>query len=123
MNERPDLTHAHVNDELQRCLGALLSGKCDETEFVEAVRGNCTESEFIDAIAVRLRAAPDSKPKIMAVLNRMQSRGEVSLDLVRFLESKIAEERFPNSHNDQTMDLERNGTSCVVFGGPPPPPR
>jgi len=126
MNERPDLTHthahAHVNDELQRCLGALLSGKCDEAEFVEAVRGNCTESEFIDAIAVRLRAVPDSKPKIMAVLNRMQSRGEVSLDLVRFLESRIAEERFPNSHNDQTMDLERNGTSCVVFGGPPPSP-
>jgi serine/threonine protein kinase len=126
MNERPDLTHthahAHVNDELERCLGALLSGKCDEAEFVQAVRGNCTESEFIDAIAVRLRAAPDSKPKIMAVLNRMQSRGEVSLDLVRFLESKIAEERFPYSSNDQTVDIERNGTSCVVFGGPPPSP-
>lgn len=122
MNERPDLTHAHVNDELQRCLGALLSAKCDEAEFVEAVRGNCTESEFIDAIAVRLRAVPDSKPKIMAVLNRMQSRGEVSLDLVRFLESKIAEERFPNSNDDQTVDLERSGTSCVVFGGPPPSP-
>jgi len=126
MNERPDLTHthahAHENDELQRCLGALLSGKCNEAEFVEDVRGNCTESEFIDAIAVRLRAVPDSKPKIMAVLNRMQSRGEVSLDLVHFLESKIAEERLPSSSHDQTMDLERNGTSCVVFGGPPPSP-
>jgi serine/threonine protein kinase len=122
MNERPDLTHAHVNDELQRRLGALLSGRCDEAEFVEAVRGNCTESEFIDAIAVRLRAVPDSKPKIMAVLNRMQSRGEVSLDLVRFLESKIAEERLPSSNNDQTLDIERIGTSCVVFGGPPPSP-
>jgi serine/threonine protein kinase len=119
MNERPDLTHVHtqLNDELQRCLGALLSGKCDEAEFVEAVRGNCTENEFIDAIAVRLRAVPDSRPKIMAVLNRMQSRGEVSLDLVRFLESKIAERRWLN---DQTVDLERNGTSCVVFGGPRP---
>jgi serine/threonine protein kinase len=120
MNERPALTHAHaqLNDELQRCLGALLSGKCDEAEFVEAVRGNCTEGEFIEAIIVRLRAAPDSKPKIMAVLNRMQSRGEVSLDLVHFLESKISEERFANSNDDQTVDL--NGTSCVVFGGPPP---
>jgi serine/threonine protein kinase len=122
MNERPALTHslAQLNDELQRCLGALLSGKCDEAEFVEAVRGNCTESEFIDAIIVRLRAAPDSKAKIMAVLNRMQSRGEVSLDLVHFLESKIAEARLPNSSNDQTVDLAINGTSCVVFGGPPP---
>jgi serine/threonine protein kinase len=124
MNERPNLTHAHaqLNDELQRCLGTLLSGKCDEAEFVEAVRGNCTESEFIDAIAVRLRAAPDSKPKIMAVLNRMQSRGEVSLDLVRFLESKIADKRLLNSTYDHTVDIEKNGTSCVVFGGPPPSP-
>jgi len=124
MNEHSNLTHAHaqLNNELQRCLGALLSGKCDEAEFVEAVRGNCTEGEFIEAIAVRLRAVPDSKPRIMAVLNRMQSRGEVSLDLVRFLESKIADERLLNSIDDQTVDLEKNCTSCVVFGGPPPSP-
>jgi serine/threonine protein kinase len=121
MNERPDLTHAHaqLNHELQRCLDALLSGKCNEVEFVEAVRGNCSESEFIDAIAVQVRAVPDSKPKIMAVLNRMQSRGEVSLDLVHFLESRIAAERSPNSHG-QTVDLAPIGTSCVAFGGPPP---
>jgi serine/threonine protein kinase len=123
MNARLDQTHAYaqLNHELQRCLGELLNGKCNEAEFVEAVRGNCTESEFIDAIAVQLRAVPDSKPKIMAVLNRMQSRGEVSVDLVHFLESIIAAERSPNS-NDQTVDLARIGTSCVVFGGPPPSP-
>ena len=123
MNARPDQTHAYaqLNHELERCLGELLSGKCNEAEFVEAVRGNCTESEFIDAIGVQLRAVPDSKPKIMAVLNRMQSRGEVSLDLVHFLESIIAAERSPNS-NDQTVDLARIGTSCLVFGGPPPSP-
>jgi serine/threonine protein kinase len=123
MNEPPVLTHApaQLNSELQRCLGALLSGKCDEAEFVDAVRGNCSESEFIDAIAIQLRAVPDSKPKVMAALNRMQSRGEVSLDLVRFLESKIAEGRLENV-NGQTVDLARNGTSCVVFGGPPPSP-
>jgi serine/threonine protein kinase len=122
MNELPDLTHAHaqLNDELQRCLGALLSGKCNEAEFVEAVRGNCSESEFIDAIVIQLEAVPDSKPKLMAVLNQMQSRGEVSLDLVRFLESKIAERRLASSNVGQTVDLARNGTSCVVFGGPPP---
>jgi serine/threonine protein kinase len=122
MNERPALTHTHAqsSDELQQCLSALLSGKCDEAEFVESVRGNCTEHEFINAITVRIRAVPDSKPKIMGVLNRMQRRGEVSLDLVHFLESKIAEERSPNFNDDQTVDLERNGTSCVVFGGPPP---
>src|SRR6202035_4817496 len=124
MNERSNLAlaHAQLNNELQRCLGDLLSGKYDEAEFVEAVRGNCTEGEFIEAIAVRLRAVPDSKPRVMAVLNRMQSRGEVSLDVVRFLESKIADERFLNSADDQTVDLEKNCTSCVVFGGPPPSP-
>jgi len=123
MNDGPALTHAHaqLNSELQRCLGALLSGKCDEAEFVQAVRGNCSESEFIDAIVIQLRAVPDSKPKIMAVLNRMQSRAEVSLDLVRFLESKIAEGRVANV-NGQTVDLARTGTSCIVFGGAPPSP-
>jgi serine/threonine protein kinase len=124
MNERPDPTHAHaqLNHELQRCLGSLLSGKCDEAEFVEAVRGNCSESEFVDAITVQLRAVPDSKPKVMAVLNRMQSRGEVSLDLVHFLETRIAEGLLAKSNVDQTVELMRNGTSCVVFGGPPPSP-
>jgi serine/threonine protein kinase len=123
MNDGPALTHAHaqLNSELQRCLGALLSGKCDEAAFVEAVRGNCSESEFVDAIAIQLRAMPDSKPKIMAVLNRMQSRAEVSLDLVHFLESKIAEGRLANVAG-QTVDLARSGTSCVVFGGAPPSP-
>jgi serine/threonine protein kinase len=52
----------------------------------------------------------------------MQSRGEVSLDLVRFLESKIADKRLLNSTYDHTVDREKNGTSCVVFGGPPPSP-
>jgi serine/threonine protein kinase len=123
MNERPDLTHAHahLNSELQRCLDALLSGKCDEAEFVQAVRGNCSESEFVHAVAVQLRAVPDSKAKVMAVLNRMQSRGEVSPDLVRFLESKIAEGRLVQA-NGQSVDPARSGTSCVVFGGPPPSP-
>jgi len=123
MNELSGLTHApaQLNHELQRCLGALVSGRCNEAEFVESVRGNCSESEFIDAIAVQLRAVPDSKATIMAVLNRMQSRGEVTLDLVHFLESKIAGGRGPNPH-DQTVDLARIGTSCVVLGGPPPSP-
>jgi serine/threonine protein kinase len=122
MNERPGPhAHAQLNHELQRCLGALVSGKCNEAEFVESVRGNCSESEFIDAIAIQLRAVPDSKPKIMSVLNRMQSRGEVTPDLVHFLESKISADRCPN-YNDQTVDLARIDTPCVVFGGPPPSP-
>jgi hypothetical protein len=60
MNPHPDFshTHAHGNTELQRCLEALLSGKCNEGDFVDSVRGKCSENEFIDAIAVQLRRVP-----------------------------------------------------------------
>src|ERR1700690_48150 len=96
MND-PDFagTHAHLNTELQRRLESLLSGECNEGEFVEAVRGKCSENEFIDAIAVQLRAVPTSRPQIMAVMNRLRARGDVPLELVRFLESKIAAEPVP----------------------------
>ena len=116
MTQRPDLTHGHaqLNIELQRCLGALLSGECDEVEFAEAVRGNCSENEFVDAIAIQLRAAPESKPKVMALINRLQSRGAVSLDLVRFLESKIAPGESPKAFDDITVDLKSAVTSSCV---------
>src|ERR1700723_4546042 len=98
MDELSDLTrrpHAHLNTELQRRLESLLSGECNEVEFVEAVRGKCSENEFIDAIAVQLRAVPASKPQVLAVIDRLRSRGEVPVDLVRFLESRIAADPLP----------------------------
>src|ERR1700730_2685259 len=96
-------THAHLNTELQRCLESFLSGECDEVEFVDAVRGKCSENEFIDAIAVQLRAVPASKPQVMAVINRLRNRGDVPLDLVRVLESKIAAD--PSRNGDTTVNL------------------
>jgi len=116
MTQRPDLTHSHarLNIELQRCLGALLSGECDEVEFAEAVRGNCSENEFVDAIVIQLRAAPESRPKVMALINRLRSRGEVSLDLVRFLESKIATDQLLETSEDIPVDLKGAVTSSCV---------
>ena len=121
MND-PDFAraHAHLNTELQRRLESLLSGECNEVEFVEAVRGKCSENEFIDAIAVQLRAVPASKPQVLAVIDRLRSRGEVPVDLVRFLESRIAADPLPK---DVTLNLRRKGavaTTRVASDGPPP---
>jgi serine/threonine protein kinase len=115
-------THAHLNTELQRRLESLLSGECNEVEFVDAVRGKCSENEFIDAIAVQLRAVPGSKPQVMAVIDRLRSRGEVPVDLVRFLESNIAADRLPK---DVTVNLRRQTavTSTRVASDGPPPSR
>ncbi|MDP9007395.1 MAG: serine/threonine protein kinase [Pseudomonadota bacterium] len=116
-------THAHLNTELQRCLESLLSGECDEVEFVDAVRGKCSENEFIDAIAVQLRAVPASKPQVMAVINRLRNRGDVPLDLVRVLESKIAAD--PSRNGDTTVNLRPKGAviaARVALDGPPPSP-
>jgi serine/threonine protein kinase len=115
-------THAHLNTELQRRLESLLSGECNEVEFVDAVRGKCSENEFIDAIAVQLRAKPASKPQVMAVIDRLRSRGDVPVDLVRFLESSIAADRMPK---DITLNLRRKGavTSTRFASDASPPSR
>src|ERR1700722_17659834 len=123
MND-PDFAraHAHLNTELQRRLESLLSGECNEVEFVEAVRGKCSENEFIDAIAVQLRAVPASKPQVLAVIHRWRSRGEVPVDLVRFLESRIAADQLLK---DITVNLPRKAavTSTRVASDGPPPAR
>lgn len=117
----PDFVRAraHLNTELQRRLESLLSGECSEVEFVDAVRGKCSENEFIDAIAVQLRAVPGSKPQVMAVIDRLRSRGEVPMDLVRFLESRITADQLLK---DITVNLPRKAavTSTRVASGPPP---
>ncbi len=122
--KHPDFvrTHAHLNTELQRHLQSLLSGECSEAEFVDAVRGRCSENEFIDAIAVQLRAVPASKPQVMAVIDRLRSRGEVPAELVRFLESSIAADRPPK---DITVNLRHQTavTSTRVASAGAPPPR
>jgi serine/threonine protein kinase len=138
MDEHPDFArrpHAHLNIELQRRLESLLSGECNEGEFVEAVRGKCSENEFIDAIAVQLRAVPTSRPQIIAVMNRLRARGDVPLELVRFLESKIAAEPSPaealpipakpSPIQETTIDLQRRGAVTArprASEGPPPSP-
>jgi serine/threonine protein kinase len=126
MDEHSDFTrrpHVHLNTELQRRLESLLSGECNEGEFVEAVRGKCSENEFIDAIAVQLRAVPTSRPQVIAVINRLRTRGDVPLELVRFLESKIVAEPLPIQ--DATIDLLRRGAVTPrprASEGPPPSP-
>jgi serine/threonine protein kinase len=75
---------------LHKCLNARMAGQFNDDQFVQAVRGTCTEQEFIDAVAEELRAAPESTPTVMGLINRLYKRGEVSVAIVRALESRIS---------------------------------
>jgi serine/threonine protein kinase len=89
MNERADLADmaAELKVELQQCFDALVVGDTDELEFVEIVRGKFSEDGLTDANALALRLSPESKPKLMGVVSRLESDGQFSSGNVQFLES------------------------------------
>jgi serine/threonine protein kinase len=112
MNERADLAEMAIelNVELQQCFDALVVGDSDELEFVETVRGKFSEDDLTDAIAVELCLSPQSKPKLMAVVSRLESDGQFSSGNVRFLES-VADDA-PSLDASPTIELstiELNG--------------
>ncbi|HEY0800214.1 MAG TPA: serine/threonine-protein kinase, partial [Steroidobacteraceae bacterium] len=74
----------------------------------------------------QLRADPDSAETVMAVANRLQAEGEISLHLVRLLQTKITADELPNAGDFVTIDIkaERTGKSAhvAVHDHPPPTP-
>ena len=93
MNESADLADmaAELKLELQQCFDALVMGDTNEVQFVEAVRGKFDEDELADAIGVQLRLSPESKPRLMAVVERLASDGQFSPANVSFLEAMADE--------------------------------
>lgn len=106
MNESADLADMAVDMklELQQCFDALVVGDTDEFEFVEAVRGKFAEDELADAIGVQLRLAPESKPKLMAVVERLESDGQFSPANVGFLEAMADDD--PTVDDNPTIELK-----------------
>lgn len=108
---------------LHKCLNARVTGQFDDDQFVAAVRGTCTEQEFIDAVSQQLRAAPESTPSVMGLINRLYRRGEVSLGIVRALESRISRAAPRPTDDgiavDSRPDRER---SPLLVGRPASPP-
>jgi serine/threonine protein kinase len=93
---------------LRRVLHARMNGELSDDEFVRAIRGTCTQSEFVAAVSAYLHAEPNSMPRIIALLNRLNGRGDIPADLLRLLELRISRDEPAGAGDGVTVDLGRN---------------
>jgi serine/threonine protein kinase len=123
MNESPDLSRSDNElgaGPLQRLLNARVAGELNDDRFVAAIRGSYTKNDFVDAVSRQLQAIPESTPRVMALVNRLNKRGEIPSDVVRLLESKIARGEPRNADDSLTVDLGVNRRPDPGFADPPP---
>ena len=106
---------------LHKCLNARVTGQFNDDQFVDAIRGTCTEQEFIDAVSEQLRAAPESTSSVMGLINRLFTRGEISVGIVRALEARISRGAH-RSNRSVTLDVKPGAEHRgLLVGGPAPP--
>jgi serine/threonine protein kinase len=98
---------------LRRVVHARMGGELSDDEFVRAIRGTCTQSEFVAAISAYLHAEPNSMPGIIALLTRLNGRGDIPADLLRLLELRISRVEPAGANDGVTVDLGRNGAVSV----------
>jgi serine/threonine protein kinase len=101
--------HLSTGSALRRVLHERLSGELTDDEFVAAIRGTCTQSEFAAAISAQANAEPQSLLRMMALLHRLNNRGDIPAEFVRLLESRIAQGAPPSAADGVTVDLGANG--------------
>src|SRR5258707_9005170 len=122
MNECPDISCSDNElsaGPLRRLLNARVIGEFDDDQFVAAFRGSYHKNEFVDAVSMQLQAIPESTPRVMALVNRLNKRGEIPGDLLRLLESRIARGEPPNSnHVTVALGVSRPRNPCLA--DPPP---
>ena len=94
---------------LRRLLHARMNGELSDDEFATAIRSTCTQTEFVAALAAHLRAEPEAVPRVIALLNRLNDRGDIPTDLVRLIEVKISRGEPPRANDGVTLDLSANG--------------
>jgi serine/threonine protein kinase len=101
---------------LRRVLHASMDAELSDDEFVRAIRGTCTQSEFVAAISAYLHAEPNSMPRIIALLNRLNGRGDIPTDLLRLLELRISRGDPAGANDGVTVDLGRNRvvSACIA---------
>jgi len=120
MNVSPDFgcsrDELSTGSVLRRMLQAHLKGELSDDEFVAAMRGTYTQSEFVAAILMQINKEPPSLPQIMALVNRLNHRGDIPADLVRLLESRISRGASPHANEGITVDLgaHSGGDVCLV---------
>jgi serine/threonine protein kinase len=93
---------------LRRLLHARMNGELSDDEFAGALRGACTQSEFVAAISTHIHAEPQSMPRVMALVNRLNDRGDIPADLVRLVESRISRSEPARADDGMTVDLGAN---------------
>jgi serine/threonine protein kinase len=119
MNVFPDFSRSRNRNQqgsesaLRQLLHARMSGELSDDEFVGAVRGTYSQSEFVDAISTQLQTEPQSLPTVMALVNRLNTRGDIPADLVRLIESKISRREARSANDDLTVDLGMNKARVV----------
>ena len=108
MNGSPDFgcsgDPASTGSAVRRLLHACMNGELSDEEFVAAIRGACTQSEFVSALSAHMAAEPKSMPRIMAVINRLNHRGDIPADLVRLVESRVSRANPPPGANEDTTN-------------------
>ena len=100
---------------LRRVLHSCVDGELSDDEFVRAIRGTCTQSEFVGAISAYLHAEPNSMPRVIALLNRLNGRGDIPADLLRLLELRLSRGEPTVAGDGVTVDLGGNGavSACI----------
>ena len=94
---------------LRRLLHARMNGELSDDEFAAAIRSTCSQSEFVAALSAHLQAEPESRPRVIALLNRLNDRGDIPTDLVRLLELKISRDESSCANDGVTVDLSAIG--------------
>jgi serine/threonine protein kinase len=93
---------------VQRLLHAWMNGELSDDEFVRAIRGACTQNEFVAAVSAHIKTEPQSMPRVMALVSRLESRGDIPADLVRLLELRISRDEPPRANDGTTVDLGKD---------------
>jgi serine/threonine protein kinase len=120
MNLSPDfgsaVNHVGAGSGLQRLLHARVNGELSDDEFVAAIRGTCSRSEFVAAVSMQINAEPQSMPRIMALVKRLNIRGDIPVDLVRLLEVGLSRGEPPGANDGVTVELGGKPAvgACIV---------
>src|SRR5271155_1024015 len=102
-----------TGSELRRVLHARMNGELTDDEFVAAIRGTCTQSEFAAVISAQANADPHSLLRLMALLQRLNNRGDIPADLKRLLESRIAQGAPPSASATDSVTVDLGANSAV----------
>src|ERR1700738_3793529 len=95
-------TVSQIDFDWQRRLDALVCGECSEDDFMEE-------------ISSLREAAPDAAWNIVALIDQRYRRGQISVDIFRSIESRIARRELASVDYGKTVDLYPAIGSSVVI--------